>query len=141
MEPIIKEVIINAPVDVVWEAITDKEQIKQWSFDFIDFKPEVGNEFTFWGGDETKKFLHISKVVEVIPGKKLSFTWRYEHSKGDSVVTYELIKEDDNTTRVKLTHEGVEIFANDGPDYSRSNFVAGWEDIIGNLLKNYIEKE
>lgn len=141
MEPIIKEVIINAPVDIVWDAITDKEQIKQWSFDFIDFEPVEGNEFTFWGENEGRKFKHISKVLKVIPGSMLSFTWRYENSKGDSVVTYELFKEDDNTTRVKLTHEGIEIFANDGPDYARSNFVAGWESIIGKLLKNYIEKK
>lgn len=141
MEPIIKEVTINAPVNVVWDAITDKEQVKHWSFDIPDFKAEVGHEFTFWGGDETKQFLHICRVLEVIPEQKLSYTWRYENSKGDSVVTYELFKESDNSTRVKLTHAGLEVFANDGPDFARTNFVAGWEDIIGNLLKNYIEKK
>ena len=49
-EPIIKEVLLNAPPSKVWEAITDKNAMKQWLFDLLtDFKPEVGFEFQFKG--------------------------------------------------------------------------------------------
>jgi len=48
-EPLIIERSYNASVEKVWQAITDKEQMKQWYFDVSDFKPEVGFEFTFNG--------------------------------------------------------------------------------------------
>lgn len=138
MEAIIKEVTINAPVEAVWQAITDKDEMKHWCFDIPDFEPVVGCVFHFYGGEGDKKFLHICKITEMIPGKKISYTWRYENSKGDSLVTYELLEEGAQT-RVKLTHEGVEIFANDRPDFAKENFVAGWNEIIGKLLKEHIE--
>ena len=48
-EPVINEVLLNAPVAKVWKAITDKDDMKQWYFDLAEFKPEVGFEFQFKG--------------------------------------------------------------------------------------------
>ena len=45
-EPVIKEVLLNAPASKVWKAITDKNEMKQWYFDLAEFKPEVGFEFS-----------------------------------------------------------------------------------------------
>ncbi|HAX49745.1 MAG TPA: SRPBCC domain-containing protein, partial [Bacteroidetes bacterium] len=54
-QPIIKEVIINAPISKVWKAITDKDQMREWYFDLAEFKPRVGFKFQFEGGTEDKK--------------------------------------------------------------------------------------
>ncbi|MDP2890989.1 MAG: SRPBCC domain-containing protein, partial [Bacteroidota bacterium] len=43
------EQIYSAPVEIVWRAITSKEEMKQWYFNFKEFVPEVGFEFQFWG--------------------------------------------------------------------------------------------
>ena len=48
-EPFVIERTYNVSIDKVWQAITDKEKMKQWYFDLSDFKPEVGFEFTFPG--------------------------------------------------------------------------------------------
>lgn len=137
-EPFVIERTFNAPVARIWKAITDKEDMKKWYFDIPDFKPEVGHEFEFTAGDDTKKYTHHCKVLEVIPNKKLSYTWRYPEKPGTSTVTMELFPEGD-TTKFRLTHSGLETFPQDHPDFRKESFAAGWTDIIGKFLKEYLE--
>ena len=139
-EPFVIERTFNAPVSKVWEAITDKSKMKQWYFDLAEFKPEVGFEFQFTGGNEGREYLHLCKIVEVIPEKKLRHSWRYDGYEGNSFVTFELFPEGDKT-RLRLTHEGLETFPASIPDFAKENFVAGWTEIIGTLLKDFVEKK
>jgi uncharacterized protein YndB with AHSA1/START domain len=139
-EPVIIEKVYRAPVDKVWKAITDKDAMKQWYFDLPEFKPEVGFEFQFSGGTEQKTYLHRCKVTEVIPQKKIAYTWRYDGYEGNSLVTWELFEEKGNT-RLKLTHSGLETFPQDVKDFAKSNFVEGWRDIVGNLLAKFVENK
>jgi uncharacterized protein YndB with AHSA1/START domain len=104
-EPFVIERTYNVPVDKVWQAITDKDKMKQWYFDLKEFKPEVGFEFQFTGGPPEKTYLHLCRITEVIPGKKLTHTWKYDGYAGESFVTFELFAEGDKT-RLKLTHAG-----------------------------------
>jgi uncharacterized protein YndB with AHSA1/START domain len=138
-EPFVIERTYNAPVEKVWKAITDKNQMKQWYFDLAEFKPEVGFEFQFYGGTEEKQWLHLCKVTEVVPMKKLTHSWRYEGYEGNSFVTFELFPEG-NKTRLKLTHEGLETFP-PLPEFRKENFAEGWTSIIGTSLKEFLEKE
>jgi uncharacterized protein YndB with AHSA1/START domain len=138
-EPFVIERVYNAPVDRVWKAITDKAQMKEWYFDISDFKAEPGFEFQFTGGPDDRTYVHLCKIKEVVPGRKLSYSWRYEGYEGDSLVTFELFAEGSGT-RVKLTHEGLETFPQNNPDFARNNFEMGWHEIIGSLLKNFVEK-
>ena len=137
--PFVIERTFNAPVEKVWKAITDVDQMKQWYFDMKGFKPVVGTEFSFSGGSEDKTYLHLCKVLEVEPLKKLKHSWRYEDHPGNSVVTWELFPEA-NKTRVKLTHEGLETFPK-LPDFARENFEMGWTEIVGKLLEEFLQKE
>jgi uncharacterized protein YndB with AHSA1/START domain len=136
--PLVIERTFNAPIQKVWSAITDKDEMKKWYFDLAAFKPEVGFEFAFTAGNENRKFVHLCKITEVIPGKKLSYSWRYEGEEGNSIVTFELFAEGDNT-KLRLTHEGLETFPAT-PDFARKNFVEGWTAIIGTSLKQYLDK-
>jgi len=137
--PVVIERTVNAPVAKVWQAITDKEQMKEWYFDLKEFKAEPGFEFQFEGGTEEKSYLHLCKITDVIIEKKLSYSWRYDGYEGISFVTFELFPEGDKT-RVKLTHEGLESFPASIKDFARENFEAGWTDIIGKNLPEYLEK-
>ena len=140
-EPVTKEVLLNAPASKVWEAITDKNEMKQWYFDLAEFKAEVGFEFQFYGGDEKKQWLHLCKVTEVIKEKKLIYSWKYESYGGISYVTFELFQEG-NKTRLKLTHTGLESFPVDEvPEFKKENFVEGWNHIIGKSIKEFVERK
>jgi len=138
-EPLIKEVLLDAPVSKVWKAITDRKDMKQWYFDIAEFKSQVGFEFQFEGGKEDKSYLHLCKITEVIPGKKLAYSWRYDGYPGSTLVTFELFAEG-NKTRLKLTHEGLESFGTDNPDFAKENFVEGWTYLIEKSIKEFVEK-
>lgn len=139
-EPFVIERTYNAPIEKVWKAITDKDQMKQWYFDIAEFKPEPGFEFQFVAGDENKKYLHICKVTEVVKGKKLTHSWKYEGHSAETYITWELFEEDDKT-RLKLTHEGLERIAEYGPAFAKENFATGWTQIVGTTLKEFVEKQ
>ncbi len=70
--PFVIEQLLTAPVAVVWKAITDKTEMKQWYFGLAEFKPVVGFQFQFYGeGRKGEKYLHICKITEVIAEKNL----------------------------------------------------------------------
>jgi uncharacterized protein YndB with AHSA1/START domain len=139
--PIVIERVYNSPIAVVWKAITNNEDMRRWYFELEQFKPEVGFEFTFLGGkDEKQPYLHLCQVTEVIDGKKIAYTWRYDKFEGSSLVTFELFSEGPAKTKLKLTHSGLDTFPKNNPDFAKENFVQGWTDIIGTSLRNYVEK-
>ena len=134
------EQIYQAPISLVWKAITNRDQMKLWYFDLPEFIPEVGCEFKFMGGPaEDRQYQHICKVTEVIPDQKIAYTWRYDGYPGNSLVAFELFDEGDQTS-LKLTHEGLETFPAEQPDLAKENFVIGWNWLIGTSLKDYLEK-
>jgi len=137
-EGVVVEQTLDAPVARVWAALTDVGQMRQWYFDLKEFKPEIGFEFEFVVEHEGNIYHHLCKVTEVIPEKKIAYTWRYKGEPGDSLVSFELFDEGDKT-RVKLTHTGIETFPKT-PAYARKNFEAGWTAIIGTELKQFVEK-
>ena len=135
--PIIIERTFHAPVANVWKALTDKHEMKKWYFDVSDFKPEVGFEFEFSGGSDEKTYRHLCKVLEAVPEKKLSYSWRYDAYEGNSILNFELFGEG-NDTRLKLTHSGIDTFPRE-KDFARSSFTEGWTHIINTSLKDYLE--
>jgi uncharacterized protein YndB with AHSA1/START domain len=104
--PFTIERTFDAPVEKLWQAITDKDAMKKWYFDLKEFKPELGFEFQFSGeGKEGEQYLHLCKITEVIPLKKLTHTWCYDKYEGASYLTFEFFAEE-NKTRLRLTHAG-----------------------------------
>jgi len=138
-EAVVLERTLNAPVARVWKALTDVDQMRVWYFDLKEFKPQVGFKFEFVVEHEGNKYHHLCKVTEVVPQKKIAYTWRYKGEVGDSLVSLELFPEGDKT-RLKLTHEGLETFPKT-PAYARKNFEAGWTAIIGTELKQFVERK
>jgi uncharacterized protein YndB with AHSA1/START domain len=138
-EAIVLERTYDAPANQVWDAITNKEKMKQWYFDIKEFRPEVGFNFQFVASDGKRDYLHLCVVKEVIPQKKLSYSWKYDYDPGISVVTFELFPEG-NKTKLRLTHEGIDNFSKDHPELEKKNFENGWNDIINKNLKEFLEK-
>jgi uncharacterized protein YndB with AHSA1/START domain len=135
------EQIYNTTIRKLWQALTDKDQMKIWYFDLKEFRPEKGFKFQFSGGDENVQYLHECEILEVNPPHKLSYSWRYPDYEGYSVVTFELTEEAADKTRLKLTHEGIGSFPKDDPNFAVESFTQGWNFILGDSLKNYIETE
>ena len=61
-------------IEKVWNAITDKDEMKKWYFDLAEFKPEPGFEFQFYGeGKQGEKFLHLCKSDRSNSKEKLTY--------------------------------------------------------------------
>jgi uncharacterized protein YndB with AHSA1/START domain len=136
-QPFVIERTFDAPVALVWRAITTKEDMSRWYFDLKEFKPESGIEFQFVVEHEGNTYDHRCKVTEVIPQKKIAYTWRYHGHEGDSLVAFELFAEG-NKTKLKLTHEGLETFPKT-PAFAHKNFMQGWTQLVGTSLKDFVE--
>src|SRR3954470_10160935 len=127
----------NHPPDLVWEYLTKSELLAHWLME-NDFKLIVGHKFQF----RTKPKLNLGfdgnvycEVLEIIPFKRLSYSWRGGPSKEnptlDSLVIWTLTKTD-NGTELVLEHKGFK---------GMKNFVTyiimnlGWLKIGNRILK------
>lgn len=135
---LILERLVDAPENLVWKALTDISLLKQWLPFFPQFKAKVGFETRFkLGRDEDHQYEHICRVLEVIPHKKLTYTWYYDGYPGKSHVSFDLIPQGEKT-KVILTHTITEAFP-DIPDFAKKNFAQGWTYTIEGL-KDFVEK-
>jgi len=137
-DPLVVERTLNAPAALVWQALTTREALSQWSFEMPDFRPEVGCEFTFDGEKDGVKYHHHCRITDLIPQKRMTWLWRYVGHPGDSQVTFDLLAEGART-RLRLTHIGLETFP-PGPDFARENFLAGWTHLLGASLPEFLSQ-
>ena len=87
---IVTEETYDAPVNVVWQAITDKDRMRKWFFEpMTDFVPEVGFSTKFTVHYQGTDYPHVWKITEVIPQQKIVYDWRYEGFSGESTVTWD----------------------------------------------------
>ncbi|MCC6288295.1 MAG: SRPBCC domain-containing protein [Chitinophagaceae bacterium] len=129
----------KAPIEKVWSAITAPEKMKHWYFHVRDFNLKTGNVFTFYEKPEGGSYLHRCEILKVVPQKIFEHTWEHpSHSKGKSVLKWELESMDENHTRLTLTHSGLENFADAGPEFAVANFEFGWKAIVPVSLRNYL---
>ena len=139
-EPIVVEQIFNASANTVWNAITGIDQMRRWYFENIpSFKPEVGFETQFKVETGEIVFTHLWKITEAIPDKMILYNWKYEEYPGNSVVRFELFEEN-NLTKLRLTHQVLEDFPEDIPEFKRESGVEGWTYFIKKRLKEFLEK-
>lgn len=94
---VVKKIVINAPIDKVWNYVATAEGIGAW-FMPNDMEPIEGKAFTLeagpWGDS-------ACKVTEVNAPNRLSFEW------GDQwLITFELIAIADDQTEMTLFHAG-----------------------------------
>lgn len=137
MQAIQLEFTYSASVDAVWDALVNTEALHVWFFQVRNFKPEEGNEFHFYepGGN---RFLHRCTILKLMPKQLLSYTWSYpDYQVGNTLVTWQLEPQGEET-KVLFSHEGVEQFEEAGPEFTYENFVAGWNAIVKNQLRNYL---
>jgi uncharacterized protein YndB with AHSA1/START domain len=133
--PFVMEQVYDAPVQKVWQALTDEKTLRGWYFpQLMHFKPVVGFEFVFT--QDGSAFQKAWRVTKVIAGSVLAHSWTYKGYPGSSEVTFELFEEG-RQTRLKLMHTGLASFPDD-PHFARHRFEDGWKHILGTNLKNYL---
>lgn len=139
-QPIVVEQTFNTTIKIVWSAITEIDQMRQWFFNNIeDFKAEIGFKTQFNVTSEKRNFLHLWTITEVEPFKKIVYNWNYKEYSGNSFVYFELFEEK-NKTKLKVTSIVTEAFPKNIPEFEPESCRAGWNYIIKQNLKKYLEK-
>jgi len=112
MTKVIKhQFFFSHPLETVWDYLTKPELMELWLMK-NDFQPIVGLDFQF----RTKPIpgldfdgIFYCKVLEIIPFKKLSYSWKSGPGDGeitlDSVVVWKL-QPTDKGTEILLEHSG-----------------------------------
>jgi uncharacterized protein YndB with AHSA1/START domain len=135
----IVEQLFDKPINEVWKAITQLDQMTHWFFDNIpDFKAEVGFKVQFNVKAPSRDFLHLWEVIEVIPNKKIVTNWQYEGFKGNSFVTFELY-ELENQTKLVLSTQIIEDFDDSIPEFNYESGLAGWNYFIKDSLTAFLK--
>lgn len=130
------------PVETVWEFLTNSELLAQWLMK-NDFKPIVGHKFSFHAAPRIKIGFDgnvYCEVLELVPNKKLSYSWRGGPGKGkitlDSVVTWTL-RPVDGGTELRLEHSGFRGLRNFVPYLVMGK---GWQRILKRISTRMNER-
>jgi uncharacterized protein YndB with AHSA1/START domain len=140
-----KNIVIDAPPEVVFKAITHQNELTNWFPDQAILETKVGGKmkFSFYKnskrgnqecGLDTDKFAE-GTVTEFILKKKISYTWENsaEPDFPRTVVTWELEKINNEKTNLKLLHTGFKV------GEKVKQYDGGWSHFL-NELKKYCEK-
>jgi uncharacterized protein YndB with AHSA1/START domain len=69
---IVKEIVLPAPREEVWEALTDPERLEDWFANTVELDLRPGGSASFrWGNGEERH----ATFTEVDPGRRLAFDW------------------------------------------------------------------
>jgi uncharacterized protein YndB with AHSA1/START domain len=131
-----REVLIEAPAEVVWRTITEPDQITQWFADRVEFAVEPGARGYIGFGDQGGPV-----VVEAVnPPTRFSFRWNppqgEEPVAGNSMlVEFTLTPEGDERTRLRVTETGHHL--RDWPDEEKQRYADehnhGWGEFLDRL--------
>ena len=105
-----REILIEAPAEVVWRTITEPGQMSQWFADRVDLVVEPGVHGYMGFGDQGGPV-----VVETVdPPTRFSFRWNHPRGEepvaGNSMlVEFTLTPVGDERTHVRVTESGHEL--------------------------------
>jgi len=137
--PFVIEIEYNFPVEKVWKALTDPDDMRQWYFDLPSFTSKVAAPLELEKIEElSNMYLGNFMAVERIEGNKISYTWKYEVYPGHSLVTFEL-SEEGKRTKLQFTHQGLETFPVSNPDIARDNIFSSWKYMLDTAIKVFLE--
>lgn len=140
-KPIIVSEDFNVTTVTVWSAITQVEQMREWFFENIpDFKPQVGFKTSFPVQSTNREFIHVWKIVEVIPERKITYDWSYENIEGSGNVIFELF-DIKGGCQLTLTNTGLDSFPDNIPEFNRQSCLDGWNYFIKDRLSNYLKSK
>lgn len=138
-----REVLIDAPVAVVWRTITEPDQISQWFADSVELVVEPGAHGYMRFGDQGGPV-----VVETVdPPTRFSFRWNHPRGEepvpGNSMlVEFTLTDEGEGRTLLRVVESGQEL--RDWDDTEKQRYAdehrEGWSEFLDRLTAILAER-
>jgi len=137
-----REIVIDAPVDVVWRTITEPDQISLWFADKVELEVRPGGRGYMGFGEQGGPI-----VVETVdPPTRFSFRWNHpageEPAAGSSLlVEFTLVGEGDHT-RLRVVESGLDLLP--WPDVDKQRYEeehnGGWGRFLARLARVLAER-
>lgn len=131
-----REIVIDAPIEVVWSAVTEPEHISGWFSDSadVDLRPG-GRAVLHWNDFGTVQ----GRVERVEPPHFFSFRWAVDPGRdiheGNSTLVEFSLRAEQGSTRLTVVETGFQDLA--GPDDEKQGHFdghrRGWELELGEL--------
>ncbi|HLI15383.1 MAG TPA: SRPBCC domain-containing protein [Acidimicrobiales bacterium] len=135
------EVVIEAPIEVVWRLVTRADGLERWLADRVelDARPQGRGRFVFLGDDEVARVVPV--VVEAVEApRRFAFRWSRpedgEPQPGSSLsVELTLVAEGPERTRVRVVEHGLESLGWSRADKDRyvDEHRSGWSRLLDRL--------
>jgi uncharacterized protein YndB with AHSA1/START domain len=137
-----RDVVINAPVDVVWRTITEPDQISLWFADKVELEIKPGARGYMGFGDQGGPVM----VEAVDPPTRFSFRWNHpageEPVEGNSLLVEFTLDGEGERTRLRVVESGLSPLA--WPDAEKQRYAdehtAGWGDFLDRLARLLAER-
>lgn len=133
-----RDILTEAPAEVVWRVITEPDQITQWFADRVELTVEPGARGYMGFGDQGGEV-----VVEAVePPSHFSFRWNHppgeEPVPGNSMlVEFTLTPEGEDRTRLRVTESGHQ--QRDWPEAEKQRYAGehqhGWGEFLNRLAE------
>jgi uncharacterized protein YndB with AHSA1/START domain len=133
-------VIINASIDQVWEALTNPTIIKQYFFGTqTETTWKIGHPIKFSGEWNGNKYEDKGTIIDVEPGKTIKYTyWSSISGMEDLPQNYVTIT---YTLSSSNNHTSLNILQENIPDETmKEHAEANWKLVL-NSLKNLLEEK
>jgi uncharacterized protein YndB with AHSA1/START domain len=147
-----QEIVIDAPVDVVWRTVTEPEQVARWFADEVNLQATPGHDGSLtFAGHTTEPDTARSRIVRVSvqsvePARSLSYRWQHPQGAparvGNSLlVTFTLIPEGAGT-RLRVVETGLEDmgWTRQEQDTYIAEHTHGWVTHLGKLRDHLAEQ-
>jgi uncharacterized protein YndB with AHSA1/START domain len=138
-----QEVVIDAPVDVVWRTVTDPEQVVRWFADEVDLRAEPGHDgsMTFASG----RTVRVS-VRSVEPSRSFSYRWQHPPGTaaqvGNSVLVTFTLAPEGAGTRLRVVETDLDDmgWTREALDAYIAEHTRGWVTHLGRLREHLAER-
>lgn len=135
-----QDILIDAPVDVVWKVVTEPDQIEQWFVDKaeIDVREGGAGKLTFVNQDQQTQTAHL-QVESIQKPTRFAFKWGFtmdqELTPGKTVLVEFLLAAEGDKTRLTVIESGfqaVEWGDSDATQYIKEH-TEGWAFFLQKL--------
>jgi uncharacterized protein YndB with AHSA1/START domain len=136
-----QEIVIEAPVDVVWRVVTQPAYIEQWFSDSAEFDLRPGAEgLMTWEDKATKSPTTVRLTIESVDELRyFAFRWNYPDDEqavdGNSLLVEFTLSPEGSSTRLRLVESGFNSLTWSDAEKQRylEDHTQGWTVHLGRL--------
>lgn len=136
-----REIVIEAPPEVVWRVVTQPAYIERWFSDSAEFDLSPGAQgLLTWGDKATKSPTTVRLTIESVDELRyFAFRWDYleneQAGEGNSLLVEFSLSAEGPNTRLRLVESGFTALTR--PDADKESYFAdhtqGWTVHLGRL--------